>query len=157
VAAPGKMDGLLPLLIRLLLVGFALLLQNHNNETDYSHCLEDLRWLQFQIQSWIDTVFLQFFILFYRFMLPTGFEVDSKRHISSAPTESKKKKKQTIFVENRRSKKWRKMLGQWDDINSKKKDKLKRRLRKGIPDCVRGEVWCRLTGVSIHFISLIFE
>ena len=51
-------------------------------------------------------------------------------------------------LENRRLKKWLKMLSPsvWD--RDLKTGKLKRRLYKGVPDAVRGEVWSRLLRVE---------
>lgn len=54
-------------------------------------------------------------------------------------------------VELRRTKKWIKMLSEWDD--QKEPEKLERRVQKGIPDSVRGEVWRRLLGIPKKLIE----
>lgn len=47
-----------------------------------------------------------------------------------------------------RTKKWVAMLKDWDRVSTTKDKLLQSRLRKGIPDPVRGEVWKRLSGVE---------
>lgn len=49
-------------------------------------------------------------------------------------------------VEIDRFKKWSKMTSSWDHPATK--EKLKRRIYKGIPDRYRGQVWCLLLGVQ---------
>ena len=51
-------------------------------------------------------------------------------------------------IEKKRTKKWLKMLSKWNKIVSFRSDKLKSRLRKGVPDPVRGEVWKKLARVE---------
>ena len=46
--------------------------------------------------------------------------------------------------EAERTTKWVKMLKNWNTTRTKKSDKLKRRVRKGIPDAVRAKVWAEL-------------
>lgn len=50
------------------------------------------------------------------------------------------------LVEMERVKKWEKMTTQWNSQVTK--EKLKRRIYKGIPDRFRGKVWCLLLGVQ---------
>jgi len=45
-----------------------------------------------------------------------------------------------------REAKWVKMVSQWERTMSKRSDKIKRRIRKGIPDSMRAAVWPRFTG-----------
>lgn len=52
----------------------------------------------------------------------------------------------SIPNEQKRTKKWIKMLNEWNQSGSVPL-KLEKRIRKGIPDSVRGEVWRRLLGV----------
>ena len=47
----------------------------------------------------------------------------------------------------KREKKWTKMMSNWERTTHKRKKKLQRRIRKGVPSVVRGEVWTMLTGV----------
>ncbi|GFX65670.1 USP6 N-terminal-like protein [Trichonephila clavipes] len=49
-------------------------------------------------------------------------------------------------VESERLNKWLKMLKNWDKYSGG--EKLKRRIYKGIPNAVRGEVWCRVLEVN---------
>ena len=58
-------------------------------------------------------------------------------------------KKKLQEKEITRSKKWMKMLKEWDKIRINKENKLKSRIRKGIPDIVRAEVWKRLAGIEM--------
>lgn len=54
------------------------------------------------------------------------------------------------FREERRVKKWRKMIGvggsDWKHYVRRKPHVVKRRIRKGIPDCLRGLVWQLISG-----------
>mmetsp|Transcript_7611 Transcript_7611/g.16695 ORF Transcript_7611/g.16695 Transcript_7611/m.16695 type:complete len:646 (+) Transcript_7611:195-2132(+) len=46
-----------------------------------------------------------------------------------------------------REKKWSKMMANWERTTHKRKRKLRRRIRKGVPSSVRGQVWTMLAGV----------
>ena len=48
---------------------------------------------------------------------------------------------------SKREKKWSKMMSNWERTTHKRKKKLQRRIRKGVPSAVRGEVWTMLAGV----------
>ncbi|KAJ9682986.1 hypothetical protein PVL29_018823 [Vitis rotundifolia] len=52
--------------------------------------------------------------------------------------------------EERRVRKWRKMIGiggsDWKHYVRRKPNVVKRRIRKGIPDCLRGLVWQLISG-----------
>ena len=54
------------------------------------------------------------------------------------------------FREARRVRKWRKMIGvggsDWKHYARRKSHVVKRRIRKGIPDCLRGLVWQLISG-----------
>ncbi|RDX79833.1 Ecotropic viral integration site 5 protein-like protein [Mucuna pruriens] len=54
------------------------------------------------------------------------------------------------YREERRVRKWRKMIGvggsDWKHYLRKKSHVVKRRIRKGIPDCLRGLVWQLISG-----------
>lgn len=52
--------------------------------------------------------------------------------------------------EAERTTKWIKMIKNWDNVVITRKEKLKRRVRKGIPDHVRGFVWTKLSNASIY-------
>jgi len=47
---------------------------------------------------------------------------------------------------NARIEKWQLMLADWEKTTSRKKNLLKKRIRKGIPDTLRGCVWKKLAG-----------
>lgn len=49
-------------------------------------------------------------------------------------------------VEMERIKKWIKMLRQWESPATV--DKLRRRIYKGIPNSLRGQVWIKLLGIQ---------
>ena len=55
-----------------------------------------------------------------------------------------------IIREERRLRKWRKMIGvggtDWKHYVRRKPQVVKRRVRKGIPDCLRGLVWQLISG-----------
>lgn len=50
--------------------------------------------------------------------------------------------------ESERTKKWIKMMRRWNHYLKHKPKKVKRRIRKGIPDCARGWVWQQLLHVN---------
>lgn len=57
---------------------------------------------------------------------------------------------QIFFREERKVRKWRKMIGvggsDWKHYVRRKPHVVKRRIRKGIPDCLRGLVWQLISG-----------
>lgn len=57
----------------------------------------------------------------------------------------KKEDPQEIKIEVNREQKWLKMISNWDSLS---RDKLKRRVYKGIPNSLRGKVWAKLLGVD---------
>ena len=61
---------------------------------------------------------------------------------------SEKEKAIRIEKEAERLQKWVKMMKRWKFTLSNRKEKLKRRLRKGIPDAVRGKVWMDLMEIE---------
>lgn len=52
-------------------------------------------------------------------------------------------------MENQRLRKWMEMLRNWNTYQTEKKDVLQRRIRKGIPDALRGRVWCLLLSADV--------
>ncbi|XP_034177541.1 USP6 N-terminal-like protein [Osmia lignaria lignaria] len=70
-----------------------------------------------------------------------GFIHDKRLPQKLDPNEIK-----THRVEMERLKKWEKMTKQWD--SSSTKEKLRRRVYKGIPDRFRGQVWALLLGIK---------
>ncbi|RHZ38924.1 hypothetical protein DYB26_013747, partial [Aphanomyces astaci] len=60
----------------------------------------------------------------------------------------------TVWLENRRTQKWIAMTGgvdieDWERTKQKQAAKLKSRVRKGIPDAIRGIAWPHLAGSSL--------
>ncbi|KAF1331701.1 Evi5 protein, partial [Globisporangium splendens] len=62
----------------------------------------------------------------------------------------KNSQKTAVWLENRRTQKWVKMIGKqledWEVCQLKDAAILKKRIRKGIPEALRGRVWCHLVG-----------
>jgi hypothetical protein len=62
------------------------------------------------------------------------------------PQKSGAHEKRTLNLEIEREKKWLKMLKNWDHFSTS--EKLRRRIYKGIPEKLRGQVWSRLLNVE---------
>lgn len=77
-----------------------------------------------------------------------GFYVSDDFHtsllVSAEEVISRKEK------EAERTTKWIKMIKNWDGVLINRKEKLKRRTRKGVPDNVRGFVWIKLSGAIAY-------
>lgn len=57
------------------------------------------------------------------------------------------------FQECKRQDKWRKMMDKFDEWRSgRKAQKLRSRVRKGVPDCVRGKVWQMMMGSMVSHL-----
>ena len=78
-------------------------------------------------------------------------EFSEGHHVSNDSNyrESKKEMDSKTSKQNsaEREQKWAKMLQNWDRTKSSKKEKLKRRVRKGIPNSLRGVAWTLLGDV----------
>ena len=48
--------------------------------------------------------------------------------------------------DNARLEKWQEMLSRWEFMLRSRRSKLKKRTRKGIPDCLRGKIWYDFAG-----------
>ncbi|XP_067950772.1 USP6 N-terminal-like protein [Watersipora subatra] len=76
-----------------------------------------------------------------------GFIRDSR-----LPDDHEESDKEKVSKEFERIDKWRKMIKNWDDFskgrNPAKMEKLRARVRKGIPDRLRGEIWKRLLRIQ---------
>lgn len=72
-----------------------------------------------------------------------------KQDQSNSP-ETKKRPTNEMDSEERRVRKWRKMVGiggsDWKHYIRRKPHVVRRRIRKGIPDCLRGLVWQLISG-----------
>ncbi len=61
----------------------------------------------------------------------------------------------TIFEQKRsqrkrlRLQKWRRMMSQWEHFEQKYPGKIRQRIRKGIPNILRGHMWMSLTGAGV--------
>lgn len=77
-----------------------------------------------------------------------GFYVSDDFHtsllVSAEEVISRKEK------EAERTTKWIKMIKNWEGVLVNRKEKLKRRTRKGVPDHVRGFVWIKLSGAITY-------
>lgn len=74
-----------------------------------------------------------------------GFIHDQK---IPSPQEDKKTIEKKLEVLAQREKKWVKMLSKWDSKSTK--EKLHKRIYKGIPDKVRAQVWSKLLNLQIE-------
>jgi hypothetical protein len=76
-----------------------------------------------------------------------GFSDDDKRR--NAAESDPKRLQAARKKEIDRTRKWLKMIKDWDRFAALKPAKLKRRIRKGIPDSVRGVVWQKLIRTNV--------
>jgi len=74
-----------------------------------------------------------------------GFMKQEETAQSQASKTEKRKREKEAERERKRSEKWSKMVSQWDEFILHNSRKVKSRIRKGIPDCVRGFVWQLIT------------
>uniref|UniRef100_K3WL35 Rab-GAP TBC domain-containing protein n=1 Tax=Globisporangium ultimum (strain ATCC 200006 / CBS 805.95 / DAOM BR144) TaxID=431595 RepID=K3WL35_GLOUD len=83
-----------------------------------------------------------------------GFLISDKRYNRGTPENSQKT---AVWLENRRTQKWVKMIGKqledWEICQLKNAAMLKKRIRKGIPEALRGRVWCHLAGSTQMVIN----
>lgn len=73
-----------------------------------------------------------------------GFYASDQVHRGATVPEAERQRR--VDKEGEREGKWREMRLDWDSLQGSRK--LKRRIRKGIPDAFRGEIWKRLGGVA---------
>ena len=66
---------------------------------------------------------------------------------AASESESASDESKSADLSTRREKKWSKMMANWERTTHKRKRKLRRRIRKGVPSSVRGQVWTMLAGV----------
>jgi hypothetical protein len=60
----------------------------------------------------------------------------------------RKNSNKTIWLENKRSLKWLNMCENWTEWSTKKHKIVKRRVRKGVPDSMRGKMWEVFSGAN---------
>eukprot|EP01083_Nonionella_stella_P083472 230847_1 len=71
--------------------------------------------------------------------------VDMRQSADLRPSISESEKREIVRRDNLRTQKWISMLNDWKRFSKKHPDKVKSRIRKGIPEPVRGKVWYSLT------------
>jgi hypothetical protein len=76
---------------------------------------------------------------------------------SEADNNKKKLSKNDLLTINARTEKWRYMIEHIDIYKTKKKNKLKERTRKGIPDSLRSQIWQLFGGIDKYNKNNIFE
>lgn len=76
-----------------------------------------------------------------------GFLQEDRRW--TAVDDNIKTQRKNLIKERDRTTKWVKMIKSWDRYVHLKPEKLKRRIRKGIPDALRGAVWPLLINVQL--------
>ena len=78
---------------------------------------------------------------------------------NESETDNNKKKlsKNDLLTINARTEKWRYMIEHIDIYKTKKKNKLKERTRKGIPDSLRSQIWQLFGGIDKYNKNNIFE
>eukprot|EP00943_MAST-04B_sp_MAST-4B-sp1_P004690 g4690.t1 len=79
-------------------------------------------------------------------------DLNAMNHIANT---SDKTQGMTIFEQKRsqrkrlRLQKWRRMMSQWEHFEQKYPGKIRQRIRKGIPNILRGHMWMSLTGAGV--------
>ena len=63
-------------------------------------------------------------------------------------TDDKKQDKEYLLRYNARLEKWNYMLSNFEEFSKKNSVKLKERVRKGIPDCLRGYAWQKILNID---------
>ena len=63
-------------------------------------------------------------------------------------TDDKKQDKESLLQYNARLEKWNYMLNNFEEFSTKNSVKLKKRVRKGIPDCLRGYAWQKILNLD---------
>lgn len=92
-----------------------------------------------------------------------GFDREPTQASSSSPSTStpataataatnkkeQKRLKRSIWLENKRSLKWLVMCENWAEWSTKRRKTVKRRVRKGVPDAMRGQMWQVFSGATV--------
>ena len=87
-----------------------------------------------------------------------GFIKDKGSKESKIQKEDKNHLSKTeLLTINARTEKWRFMLEHYDVYKGKKKKKLKKRTRKGIPDSLRGYVWQLFSKMNKYYMKDMYE
>ena len=78
-----------------------------------------------------------------------GKSADSSHATANTLTRSEKRAlKKSIWLENKRSLKWLIMCENWAEWSTKQHKTVKRRVRKGVPDAMRGKMWEVFSGAD---------
>ena len=96
----------------------------------------------------------------YGFILEENSSDDSEENNNnSAKKDNKKneKHKENLLKINARIEKWNYMLNNFKEYQTTKLNKLKSRVRKGIPDSLRGFVWQKLAGVDEYYKKDLYK
>ena len=78
-------------------------------------------------------------------------DTDEFGFIKESNDNNKKQDKESLLQLNARLEKWNYMLSNYDDFVKNHYSKLKERVRKGIPDSLRGYVWQKILNVDEEF------
>ena len=78
-------------------------------------------------------------------------DTDEFGFIKESNDNNKKQDKESLLQLNARLEKWNYMLSNFDDFVKNHYSKLKERVRKGIPDSLRGYVWQKILNVDEEF------
>ena len=78
-------------------------------------------------------------------------DTDEFGFIKESNDNNKKQDKESLLQLNARLEKWNYMLSNFDDFMKNHYSKLKERVRKGIPDSLRGYVWQKILNVDEEF------
>mmetsp|Transcript_3274 Transcript_3274/g.4510 ORF Transcript_3274/g.4510 Transcript_3274/m.4510 type:complete len:795 (-) Transcript_3274:59-2443(-) len=75
--------------------------------------------------------------------------IDDEEENHAPKVSSSSKERKLIEKERKRAAKWAPMITHWDHWAKKKKNQVKKRLIKGLPDCLRCEAWRKITRIEI--------
>lgn len=78
--------------------------------------------------------------------LVSSSEANANADLADGNSTSARAKRNAALLENKRTLKWLRMYEGWDRWSQAKKSKIKSRVRKGIPDAMRGRMWMVICG-----------
>ena len=90
----------------------------------------------------------------------SDLDSDNETTIKKEPKNEEKEKKEkteNLLKINARIEKWNKMLENFKDFKKKKFKKLKSRIRKGIPDNLRGYAWQVISGMDEFYKKNLYQ
>ena len=94
------------------------------------------------------------------FILEENSSEDSEENNNQSKKKDNKKNekpKENLLKINARIEKWNYMLNNYKEYQTTKFNKLKSRVRKGIPDSLRGFVWQKIAGVDEYYIKDLYQ